>query len=136
MDTLLLCLGEDRVTATRFPGTPETLKFHGKRFKASGSLGDFNYLRSQRGDLVGFVIDISEREIRLLASILSRARNVLLTKRQIFFLLSDEGNYEIECVQASSWLYRGPKGEQLIGVHEWKSFGNLGFKVDDDNAIR
>ena len=131
MNTLIVFLEGDRMKASRVAGTPKTLRVGRNTFKVSGSLGDFDYLRDRAGNLIGFVFDVGEREIRLLSQILARAKNLTLAKGRIFLFLTEEPAYQTESVQASSWLYRGPKGAQLIGLHEWKEFGHCAFDVRD-----
>jgi hypothetical protein len=131
--------------ALHFQKLPDSLQFQGQLFLLKQeSVGEYDYLRNQTGALIGFSINITSRERKLLASLGTTCTDVSIGDTQVRFVLGD-GFANEAGVQIPTTLYRNSAGRILIAFYQWEDFGKLGFTLhsgeervvrDSDTAIK
>ena len=109
---------------------PDALLYAGKTFERQpGYFGDVDYLRDQKGRLIGFsYVSGSELESRFRERLVAQSKSVQLDGILLLILLAPSP-YETECVQAmGTEIYRSSTDEIMLAIPNW-GFGEMAFKL-------
>jgi hypothetical protein len=133
MSHLLIWFNGGERHAVGLTALPEAFAYTGKLFQSIPEyLGDADYLRDERNQLVGFSYilgNASEREEAVHAALIGQSEWVK-SKNGMLVILLQLQQFEIECVQAvGTRLYRSESNEFMLAVPNC-GFNPLGFELD------
>lgn len=121
----------NHLVAAMQPKLTEHIKLNGRALKMTGSLGDYDLLRSEKNDLVGIAFSMTEHDLKCLGT-LSEIDAVVVDLPSVRFFLSSCVEPKIQTVQGSSWIYC-ERGEPVaIGIHKWIEWGSIAFPLKND----
>jgi hypothetical protein len=107
----------------------ECIQLRGKSLKMTGSLGDYDLLRSQGNELVGAAFSLTQRDLEFIEPLVSGSDAVVVNLPDVHFYLSACADPKIQTVQGSSWIYCEGSRPVAIGIHKWIDWGSIGFKL-------
>jgi hypothetical protein len=120
----------NHLVAAMLPELTEHIKLNGRALKMTGSLGDYDLLRSEKNDLVGIAFSMTEHDLKCLGT-LSEIDAVVVDFPSVRFFLSSCVEPKIQPVQGSSWIYC-ERGEPVaIGIHKWIEWGSIAFPLNN-----
>lgn len=126
---IVLVEEDSRLKALTYSRLPSDFYFAGKLYRAKQeTLGEYDYLRNREGELIGFCINITPRERKLLSSLAMKCGQVQIGEHQVRFILGS-GTAKEEGVQIPTTIYRTDEGEMLIAFYQWEDLGRLGFSL-------
>jgi hypothetical protein len=135
MSDFLLWLHQGRVKAKKVDSLPSLIFHDDIAYDLTDEyLGDADYLRNSKGELVGFAFITSGDEVLLQSRLVTGSQNVRRDGAMLMFILNENDPFEIECVQAiGSRIYANAESDFIVGI-PGSDAGKLGFKLCNTNA--
>lgn len=126
---IILVRERSHLKALYFAKLPSELLFAGQLFRAKEeTLGEYDYLRNEADELIGFSINITSRERKLLMTLAVGCEDVKFGECEVRFVLGPGLPKEVG-VQIPTTVYRSAGVEILIAFYKWGDFGKLGFQL-------
>jgi hypothetical protein len=132
MNNMVLWFKNGLLKAAQIEELPKAFMFEDRKFvPVNFSLGDVDYLRNDKKQLVGFSFIVGDEVQELLFGqrLAQQSQNVKFKDGLLLLFLNESKSYDIECVQAIGTEIYHDKGDGFIFViPDWR-FGELSFDL-------
>ena len=131
MNYLILWAKFGFLRAFQIKELPKAFEFEKHRFEPTKFyFGDVDYLRNQKGQLVGFAYTIggTKQELILPERLVQQCRNIRIKDGSLLLFLK-EGEFEFQNVQAiGTEIFHDKADNFIVAVPDW-GFGELAFDL-------